>query len=63
MRRKGVTSIDLAKIAGVSSATISRAFRNLRVLATAPTASPRVRRTLSALTDPRDARARTGRLP
>jgi DNA-binding LacI/PurR family transcriptional regulator len=26
MRRKGVTSIELAKIAGVASATISRAF-------------------------------------
>jgi hypothetical protein len=26
MRRKGVTSLELAKIAGVSSATISRAF-------------------------------------
>ena len=26
MRRKGVTSIELARLAGVSSATISRAF-------------------------------------
>src|ERR1700694_4398978 len=36
MRRKGVTSIELAKIAGVSSATISRAFSANSRISTQP---------------------------